>query len=54
MNVSGIARLAVLVVAADSPFKTFADLVRAAREKPETVTIAGSGTNSAKALGLVN
>ena len=36
-----------IIVAADSPFKTFADLVRAAREKPESVTIAGSGTNSA-------
>src|SRR5262245_46561859 len=33
-----------LIVAADSPFKTFNDLVNAARSKPETVTIAGSGT----------
>ena len=36
-----------LVVAADSPFKSVADLVKAAHEKPEVVTIAGSGTNSA-------
>ena len=36
-----------IVVAADSPFKTLADLVKAARDKPEVVTIAGSGTNSA-------
>ncbi len=42
-----------LIVPADSPFKTFADLVRAAREKPETVTIAGSGTNSANHVAQV-
>jgi tripartite-type tricarboxylate transporter receptor subunit TctC len=36
-----------VIVAADSPFKTFADLAKAARDKPEAVTIAGSGTNSA-------
>lgn len=42
-----------IVVAADSPFKTFADLVRAAREKPEAVTIAGSGTNSANHVAQV-
>jgi len=53
MNVPGIARVAALIVAADSPFETLADLVRAAREKPEADTIADSGTNSAKALGLV-
>jgi len=39
-----------LVVTADSPFRTFADLVKAARDKPESVTIAGSGTNSANHL----
>lgn len=39
-----------IVVAADSPFKTFADLVRAAREKPEAISLAGSGTNSANHL----
>jgi len=39
-----------LIVAADSPFKSVADLVKAAREKPDTVTIAGSGTNSANHL----
>lgn len=36
-----------VIVAADSPFKTLDDLTRAAREKPEAVTFAGSGTNSA-------
>jgi tripartite-type tricarboxylate transporter receptor subunit TctC len=42
-----------LIVAADSPFKTFEDLVRAARAKPESVTIAGSGTNSANHVAQV-
>ena len=42
-----------IIVAADSPFKSFADLVRAAREKPESVTIAGSGTNSANHIAQV-
>ena len=42
-----------LIVAADSPFKTFNDLVRAAREKPESVSIAGSGTNSANHVAQV-
>ena len=36
-----------LIVAADSPFKTFADVVKAAKEKPGTLTIAGSSLNSA-------
>jgi tripartite-type tricarboxylate transporter receptor subunit TctC len=36
-----------VIVAADSPFKTLDDLIRAAREKPEIITFAGSGTNSA-------
>ena len=36
-----------VIVAADSPYKTLADLVKAAREKPEVITFAGSGTNSA-------
>jgi len=36
-----------IVVSADSPYKTVADLVKAAREKPEAITFAGSGTNSA-------
>src|SRR5262249_1651732 len=39
-----------LIVAADSPFKTVDDLVRAAKAKPDTVTVAGSGTNSANHL----
>jgi tripartite-type tricarboxylate transporter receptor subunit TctC len=42
-----------IIVAADSPFKTLADLVRAAREKPEAVTFAGSGTNSANHVAQV-
>ena len=36
-----------LVVAADSPYKTFADVVKAAKEKPGTLTIAGSSLYSA-------
>jgi tripartite-type tricarboxylate transporter receptor subunit TctC len=42
-----------IVVAADSPFKSFADFVKAARAKPESVTIAGSGTNSANHVAQV-
>ena len=42
-----------IIVANDSPFRTFADLVNAARAKPESVTIAGSGTNSANQLAQV-
>ena len=36
-----------VVVPESSPFKTFEDLVKAAKAKPETVTLAGSGTFSA-------
>jgi tripartite-type tricarboxylate transporter receptor subunit TctC len=36
-----------IIVAADGPFKTLDDLIKAAREKPEAITFAGSGTNSA-------
>jgi len=39
-----------IVVAADSPYKTFADLVKAAKAKPEEITLAGSGLNSANHL----
>lgn len=42
-----------VIVAADSPFRTIDDLVRAAREKPESVTFAGSGTNSANHVAQV-
>ena len=42
-----------IVVSADSPFKTMADLVKAARDKAEAVTIAGSGTNSANHIAQV-
>jgi tripartite-type tricarboxylate transporter receptor subunit TctC len=36
-----------VIVAADSPYKTLDDLVKAAKAKPDAVTFAGSGTNSA-------
>ncbi|MBY0268034.1 MAG: tripartite tricarboxylate transporter substrate binding protein [Burkholderiales bacterium] len=36
-----------IVVPADSPIKTFADLVKMAKSQPEKLTFAGSGTNSA-------
>lgn len=39
-----------LIVSADSPYKTLQDLVRAAKEKPDTITIGGTGTNSANHL----
>jgi tripartite-type tricarboxylate transporter receptor subunit TctC len=39
-----------IVVANDSPYKTFGDLVKAAKAKPGEVTLAGSGTNSANHL----
>jgi tripartite-type tricarboxylate transporter receptor subunit TctC len=39
-----------IIVPVDSPFKTFADLVKAARENPDSVSLAGSGTNTANHL----
>jgi tripartite-type tricarboxylate transporter receptor subunit TctC len=36
-----------VVVPETSPFKTFQDLVKAAKDKPEAITLAGSGTYSA-------
>jgi tripartite-type tricarboxylate transporter receptor subunit TctC len=36
-----------IVVRADSPFKTYKDLVTAAKEKPGALNFAGSGSNSA-------
>jgi tripartite-type tricarboxylate transporter receptor subunit TctC len=39
-----------IVVPENSPYKTFADLLKAARDKPDTITFAGSGTNSANHL----
>jgi tripartite-type tricarboxylate transporter receptor subunit TctC len=36
-----------ILVSVDSPYRTFGDLVKAAREKPGELTFAGSGTNSA-------
>ncbi len=42
-----------VIVAADSPFKTLDDLVKAARAKPEGISVAGSGTNSANHVAQV-
>lgn len=39
-----------IVVRTESPFKTYQDLVKAAKAAPGEVTIAGSGTNSANHL----
>ena len=36
-----------IVVPVESPFRTFQDLVKAAKEKPDAVSLAGSGTFSA-------
>jgi tripartite-type tricarboxylate transporter receptor subunit TctC len=36
-----------IVVAQDSPYQSFADFVKVAKEKPNELTLAGSGTNSA-------
>jgi tripartite-type tricarboxylate transporter receptor subunit TctC len=41
-----------LVVSADSPYKTFADLAAAAKASPGKLTIAGSGTNSANHMAF--
>ena len=41
-----------LVVAVDSPYKTFADLIAAAKADPGKITIAGSGTNSANHMAF--
>ena len=39
-----------IVVRTESPYKTYQDLVKAAKDMPGAVTIAGSGTNSANHL----
>jgi tripartite-type tricarboxylate transporter receptor subunit TctC len=39
-----------IVVRNESPYKTYQDLVKAAKEKPLDITLAGSGTNSANHL----
>ena len=39
-----------IIVRSDSPLKTYADLVKAAKEGQDKVTFAGSGTNSANHL----
>jgi len=36
-----------IVVRTESPYKTYQDLVKAAKAMPDSITIAGSGTNSA-------
>lgn len=41
-----------LVVAADSPYKTFAELAAAATANPGKLTVAGSGTNSANHMAF--
>lgn len=41
-----------LVVAADSPYKTFADFAAAARANPGKLSVAGSGTNSANHMAF--
>ena len=39
-----------IIVSNDSPFKTYQDLVKAAKEAQDKITFAGSGTNSANHL----
>ncbi len=36
-----------IVVRSESPYKTYQDLIAAAKAKPNTISVAGSGTNSA-------
>lgn len=43
----------ILAVKKDSPFNTLDDLIKAAREKPGTITLGGSGSNTANHLGVV-
>ena len=42
-----------MVVRADSPFRTWADLVAAARARPNTVTVGNSGANGTPHLAVV-
>ena len=42
-----------IVVAVDSPVKTFQDLIKLAKAQPGKVTLAGSGTNSANHVAYV-
>ena len=39
-----------IVVRSESPYKTYQELVKAAKDKPNEISIAGSGTNSANHL----
>lgn len=42
-----------LFVGRDTPFRSLADLVRAARERPEDISMAGAGAGSAPHLALI-
>jgi tripartite-type tricarboxylate transporter receptor subunit TctC len=43
----------ILAVKKDSPYKTLADFVKAAKEKPGAITLGGSGSSTANHLGVV-
>ncbi|MDL2210804.1 tripartite tricarboxylate transporter substrate binding protein [Desulfovibrio sp. OttesenSCG-928-O18] len=43
----------VLAVKKDSPYKTFADILKAVKEKPGTITIGGSGSQTASHVGTL-
>ena len=49
-----IADPCAIVVRADSPYKTLADLVAAAKEKPGTIQVANSGTGAIYHLAALN
>lgn len=49
-----IADPCAIVVKADSPYKTLADLVAAAKEKPGTIQVANSGTGAIYHLAALN
>ncbi|GHV53691.1 C4-dicarboxylate ABC transporter substrate-binding protein [Deltaproteobacteria bacterium] len=43
----------ILAVKKDSPYKTLADFLKAAKEKPGALTLGGSGSSTANHLGVV-
>lgn len=43
----------ILAVQKDSPYKTLADFIEAAKAKPGAITLGGSGSNTANHLGVV-
>ena len=43
----------ILVVRSDSPYKTLKDFIAAAKAKPGTITLGGSGSNTANNLGAI-